>query len=214
MLVRACRFLFFSFIVRPVVFLLLGVHIRGRELLPQEGPAVIVANHNSHLDTVVLMIACPGRIFDKIRPVAAADYWTKNKWITWFSKNIIQIIPIERDREKRVGDPLDPISEALDQGDVVIFFPEGSRGEPEQMSQFKSGIAILSERHPQVPIVPVFLRGLGRALPRGEGLLVPFMCELFVGPSLRWTGEKEDFMEELSETMNELSKEGIQPQWE
>ncbi len=214
MFVRICRFLFFSFIVRPVLFLLLGVHIRGRELLPSDGPAILIANHNSHLDTVMLMMAVPGSAFNKLRPVAAADYWLKNGFLRWFSRNIIRIIPIHRSKEERQGDPLDGISEALDNGEIVIFFPEGSRGEPEVLQEFKFGIAKLAERHPKVPVVPIFMRGLGRALPKDEGLLVPFMCEVYVGPSLRWTGDGEHFMERLRDRIEQLSRQGFQPTWE
>ncbi|MCA9791523.1 MAG: 1-acyl-sn-glycerol-3-phosphate acyltransferase, partial [Candidatus Eremiobacteraeota bacterium] len=169
------------------------------------------ANHNSHLDTVVLMMACPKKAFPKLRPVAAADYFLKNKLVSWFSLNIIRIIPIHRKKEERTGDPLAPISDALRAGEIVIFFPEGSRGEPEQMTRFKSGIARLAERHPQVPVVPVFMRGLGRALPRGEGLLVPFFLDLYVGQPRCWHAH---FMEQLQTTMDELSRQGHVPRWD
>lgn len=211
---RIARFLFFSFIVRPIIFLVLGINCRRREWIPKQGPAIIVANHNSHLDTLVLMMVCPSAILDQVRPVAAADYWMKNKWIAWFATNVIRIIPIERRRDKRTGDPLDAISQALDEKQIVIFFPEGSRGEPEEMSQFKVGIAKLAERHPDVPVCPVFMRGLGRALPRGEGLLVPVFIDVFVGESMKWNGDPQRFMDELTRRFKSLSSEGYVPQWE
>ena len=74
MLGKTARFLYFNFFVRPIVFLYLGVNIRRRNLIPKQGPAILVANHNSHLDTMVLMIACPRSLFRHLRPVAAADY--------------------------------------------------------------------------------------------------------------------------------------------
>ncbi len=96
----------------------------------------------------------------------------------------------------------------------VIFFPEGSRGEPEEMTHFKRGIAILAARHPDVPIVPIFLQGLGRALPRGEGMVVPFMCDMFVGEHLYWGGDEGEFMDRLKRRFETLSREGYRPQWE
>jgi 1-acyl-sn-glycerol-3-phosphate acyltransferase len=216
MLGRIARFFFFNFFIRPIVFLYLGVNIRRSFLLPKRGPAILVANHNSHLDTVVLMIACPRALFNDLRPVAAADYWLKGPLLTWFSNNVLRIVPIHRKKEDRPegADPLDPISEALNDGSAVIFFPEGSRGEPEQMTKFKRGIAILSERHPEVPIVPVYFQGLGRALPRGEGLLVPFLCDMYVGEHLYWNGDEADFMRRLVRRFESLSREGYKPQWE
>ena len=216
MLGRTARFVFFNFFVRPVVFLYLGVNIRRRFLLPKTGPAILVANHNSHLDTMVLMIACPSSLFKTLRPVAAADYWLKGTLLTWFSWNVLNIVPIFRKKEDRPegADPLEPIGEALNEGSAVIFFPEGSRGEPEEMSRLKRGIAILAERHPDVPIVPVYFQGLGRALPRGEGLLVPFLCDMYVGEHLYWSGDEAEFMTRLARRFESLSREGYKPQWE
>lgn len=216
MLARVARFIWFNLFIRPLVFIYLGVNIRRRNLLPRQGPAILVANHNSHLDTVLLMIACPSSLLSHLRPVAAADYWLKNGPLRWFSKNVLNIVPIYRNKEDREknADPLAGIDDALDEGAAVIFFPEGSRGEPEQMTGFKRGIAILASRHPDVPIVPIFLQGLGRALPRGEGKVVPFMCDMFVGEHLYWGGDEAEFMERLKRRFDTLSREGYRPQWE
>lgn len=216
MIARLARFSFFNLFIRPLVFLYLGVNIRRRGLLPKQGPAILVANHNSHLDTVLLMIACPSSLFAHLRPVAAADYWLKSSFLTWFSKNVLNIVPIYRRKEDRAdnSDPLAGIDEALQEGSAVIFFPEGSRGEPEQMAQFKRGIAILASRHPDVPIVPIFLQGLGRAMPRGEGMVIPFICDMFVGEHLYWGGDETEFMTRLKRRFETLSREGYKPQWE
>lgn len=216
MIARIARFMWFNLFIRPLVFFYLGVNIRRRRLLPKNGPAILVANHNSHLDTMVLMISCPPTLLRNLRPVAAADYFLKTKFRAWFSTNVLNIVPIWRNKEDRKenSDPLAPIDEALDEGSAIIFFPEGSRGEPEQMTGFKRGIAILAERHPDVPIVPVYLQGLGRALPRGEGLLVPFLCDMFVGEHLYWGGNEEEFMSRLRRRFEILGREGYRPQWE
>lgn len=216
MLARICRFVWFNLFIRPLVFLYLGVNIRRRNLLPRQGPAILVANHNSHLDTMLLMIACPSSLFPVLRPVAAADYFLKTKLRAWFSTNVLNIIPIWRNKKDRGenSDPLAPIDQALDEGSAVIFFPEGSRGEPEQMTGFKRGIAILAARHPDVPIVPIFLQGAGRALPKGEGMVVPFLLDMFVGEHLYWGGDEKEFMDRLKRRFDTLSREGYRPQWE
>ena len=72
------------------------------------------------------------------------------------------------------SDPLAAPSEALARGEILLIFPEGSRGKPEQMTRFKSGVSRLTERNPDAPIVPVFMHGLGKSLPRGDFVVVPF----------------------------------------
>lgn len=208
------RLLFFAFIVRPAVLITLGLNIRHRERLPKQGPALIVANHNSHLDTMVLMTLFPLSLLPKVHPVGAADYFFKDKWISWFSSKIIGIIPIERQSRDRHADPLALINQSLANGDIVIFFPEGSRGDPERMVPFKSGVAHLVRQHPELPVIPIFLHGLGKSLPKGEGIFVPFFCDVFVGEPITWTGDKSSMMETLTSRMSNLADEGQFPAWD
>jgi len=214
LLTRALRLLFFAVIVRTVTLIVLGLNVRHRERLPRGGPAVLAANHNSHLDTVVLMSLLPLSLLSRVRPVAAADYFLRNRFLAWFATGIIGILPISRNRANPAEDPLAPLAEALDRGEILIFFPEGSRGEPEQLAEFKSGIARLKERRPEVPVTPVFMHGLGKALPRGETLLVPFFVDVFIGEPVPWTGDRHQFMEEFRSAMTALADEGQFPAWE
>lgn len=208
------RLLFFALIVRPFLLVILGLNVRRREQLPHKGPAVLVANHNSHLDVLVLMVLFPLKLLPKIRPIAAEDYFLRNRFLAWFSLKIIGIIPIDRRVKSVHQDPLAGLAQAVARGDIVIVFPEGTRGEPEHLGEFKTGVAHLARRYPELPFYPVFLHGLGKVLPRGEALLVPFFCDVFVGGPLTWTGDKAGFMEELTCRMTALAAEGNFPPWE
>jgi 1-acyl-sn-glycerol-3-phosphate acyltransferase len=208
------RLLFFAVAVRPFLLIVLGLNVRRRDLLPAQGPSIIVANHNSHLDALVLMTLFPLRVLPKVRPVAAKDYFLRNRLLAWFSLKIIGIIPIERNVKGVHEDPLASTAEAIERGEIVIVFPEGSRGQPEHLGEFKSGVAHLARRYPTLPFYPVLLHGLGKALPRGEALLVPFFCDVFVGQPMTWAGDKTKFMEDLTCRMTALAAEGHFPPWE
>jgi 1-acyl-sn-glycerol-3-phosphate acyltransferase len=212
-LISQLRYLFFLLIVHPIVLVVLGLNVRRRHLLPENGPAIVVANHNSHLDAIVLMTLFGMQRLKLVHPVAAADYFLKNRILAWFSTQIIGIYPLERKVAAVRSDPLAGICEGLDRGDILILFPEGSRGEPEQLAEFRTGIAHIAKRYPQVPIVPVFLYGLGKALPRGEALLVPFFVDVFVGESVMWTGKRDAYMEALQSRFDELRTEAQVPEW-
>ncbi|MBV5321023.1 MAG: 1-acyl-sn-glycerol-3-phosphate acyltransferase [Sulfuricurvum sp.] len=204
------KWLFFALIVRPTVLLIFGVHVRGREHLSTDKPCIIVANHNSHLDTLVLMSLFPLRKIHRIRPVAAADYFMKNRLIAWFSTHFIGIIPLSRKVERSHSHPLEPLRQALEAGDSIILFPEGSRGEAEQMSKFKSGVAHLAKMTPTVPVIPIYLGGAGKVLPKGEALLVPFIIDVHILEAMMIAKEDiQAFTERLEEVIKKAGERDV-----
>jgi 1-acyl-sn-glycerol-3-phosphate acyltransferase len=207
------RYLWYGLIVRTVVLIVLGLNVRHRERLPLKGPAILAANHNSHLDAMVLISLFPLHLLPKVRPVAAADYFLRNPLLAWFATQVIGIVPPKRKREREDEDLLAPVNDALARGEILLFFPEGSRGEPEQIAEFKSGVARLAERHPEVPIVPIFMHGLGKALPRGDWVLVPFFLDAWIGESLRFSGTRDEFMQRYRDSMQALAQEEQHSQW-
>jgi 1-acyl-sn-glycerol-3-phosphate acyltransferase len=211
---RILRHLWFALVVRPVVLVVLGLNVRHRDRLAATGPAIVVANHNSHLDTLVLMTLFPPRQLSHVRPVAAADYFRRSRFRWWFATRVMGIVPLDRESHGAHGDPLEGCDESLRRGEILILYPEGTRGEPEKLSSFKHGLAHLARRHPGVPVIPVFLYGLGKALPKGSALLVPFYCDVVVGQAMQWSGSKEDFRHHLETAMAELAAEVAHPPWE
>jgi 1-acyl-sn-glycerol-3-phosphate acyltransferase len=207
------KILFFALIVRPLAYVVLGLNVRGLERLPKSGPAIIAANHNSHLDTFVLMALLPLKLLPRVRPVAAADYFLSSGSLAWLANTFIGIIAIERGRA-RADRSLDLPSRHLEAGDVLIIYPEGTRGDPEALAPFKNGIAHLAERHPTVPIIPVFMHGLGKSLPKNERIPIPFFCDVFVGEPLYVCGDRQALMAKLESAIKTLPAGAYMPNWE
>lgn len=208
------RAAFFLLVVRPVLALLLGANVRHRELLPRKGPAIIAANHNSHLDTLTIMAMYPLRDLPRVRPVAAMDYFMRTRLKAWFATNIIGIVPLVRAGRDKGESPLAGCEKALDRGDILILFPEGSRGEPEKLSEFKRGVAHLVRSRPETPVHPLFMHGLGKALPKDAVLLVPFNCDVVVGEKIFWNGNIDAFMELLQSRMAGLAAQIHMAPWD
>ncbi len=200
-------------VVYPVTHLWLGLSVRHRERLAIRGPAIIVANHNSHLDTLALLALVPLRLVWKVRPVAAADYFLRSRCLAWFSQKVIGIIPVDRAGREEGCDPLAECHSALDRGEILLIFPEGTRGEPERMTAFRSGVARLAERHANTPVMTVFMHGLGKSLPKGTFVPVPLYIDVLLGVPFSWTGSHESFMAKLQEVFDRLRAELHTPEY-
>lgn len=212
---RLIKIFFFALIVKPIVLIVLGINLKGRERLPLKGPAIIAANHNSHLDALVLMSLYPLALIHKVRPVAAADYFLSNRCLAWVSTNFLDIVPFDRSGHADKEQLFSTCHQALDNGDILILFPEGSRGSPEKISKIKKGLYYLAKARTDTPITPVVIHGLGRALPRGEALLVPFNCDVIVGEVLPDAENSAAFIENINLCFTELLTHCVtRTQWE
>lgn len=206
--------LFFALLVRPFLVLFIGTRVRGRRHLPDRDPFILAANHASHLDTALLLALVPLRRLHKLRPVAAAEYFGRNRLVSCLSQVLFNILPIPRERITPNTNPLPRMAEALERGESLIVFPEGTRGAGEEPGPFRPGIAHLVERVPGVPVIPVFLKNTGRALPKGEWVPVPFFCEVHIGPPLCPRGTREEILASLEEAVRRLRSEASRPDQE
>jgi len=125
----------------------------------------------------------PTSILHTVRPVAAADHFGKTKLQARMSNFFINTLLIQRKRDKNnpANDPIKLMIQAIDQGFSLIIFPEGTRGTAEVQQPLKPGVAYVLMERPQIKYVPVYLKGMGKAMPKHDSLIVPYNSSLKFG---------------------------------
>ena len=195
-----------SSLLVAAVKIFIGAYPRWVGSRPNDTQRIYFANHASHLDTVALWSALPPALREHTRPVAARDYWSKGVRKLIADKGFNAVL-IERDRSKCEGDPLQPLHDALDAGDSLILFPEGTRNHEPLPQPFKAGLFHLAQQYPHVELVPVYLDNARRALPKGSMVPVPLVCTArFGAPLARVPDEdKAQFLERARNAVVELA---------
>jgi 1-acyl-sn-glycerol-3-phosphate acyltransferase len=137
--------------------------IRGRENLPARAPFILVANHASHLDAIILGGILPLRFVGAVFPIAAGDTFFTKRASSIFATAFMNALPIWR---KNCGaHSLEDLRERLLQrACIYILFPEGTRTRTGEMAPFKPGLGRLIAGT-NIPIVPCYLNGTFAALP-------------------------------------------------
>lgn len=157
------------------VKLLVGAYPRWTGCGQDDVQRIYFANHSSHMDTLAIWAALPFQLRKRTRPVAARDYWGKGVR-RYIATKSLRAVLIDRVREDPRSNPLEPMIEALREGDSLIIFPEGTRGEGVALKPFKSGLFYLASEFRNVQLVPVYLENLNRSMPKGALLPIPMTC--------------------------------------
>ena len=166
------------------VRMLTGAQARWYGCPPKAEQRIYFANHQSHADLVMIWAALPHELRSITRPIAARDYWTKSRFKQWITTAVFNAVYV--DRERREGeDPLQPLIEALEHGDSLIIFPEGTRGHAEEPQAFKAGLYNLALKFPQVVLVPAWIDNIQRVMPKGEVVPVPILCSVTFGAPIQ-----------------------------
>ena len=186
------------------------VEVTGRSNLGQvKGPAIYVANHTSHLDTILTQSALPAKIADDLFYGAAQDRWfvkgsKKKERNPLYQSFVLGTFPILR------GGGLGALSyasELLEAGHNIFLFPEGTRAMNGELGEFKHGATILALRH-RVPIVPLYLGGLGEIRPKGSREAQPGKVSMDILEPLTFESgtDVESATRRLQENMNEAHR--------
>jgi 1-acyl-sn-glycerol-3-phosphate acyltransferase len=173
-----------SWFLLGLIRVLTGAQARWYGCPPKAEQRIYFANHQSHADLVMIWAALPHELRGITRPIAARDYWTKTPFKEWITTAVFHAIYVDR---ARTGDqdPLAPLIDALTNGDSIILFPEGTRGNAEEPQSFKAGLYNLAQKFPGVVLVPAWINNVQRVMPKGEVVPVPVLCSVTFGAPIR-----------------------------
>lgn len=160
------------------------VKVRGKANIPYNRATLVVANHASHLDMGLAKYAL-GSYGQEIVALAAEDYFFKNKWMRAYFENFTNMAAL--DRRSGLRKAIEQASDHISRGRTVLIFPEGTRSPDGQMREFMPLIGNLVLNN-EVDVLPLWLGGTHKALPKGAKIPVPRKrkLEVRIGPPLTY----------------------------
>lgn len=158
---------------------------------PYPEQRIYFANHSSHGDFVLLWASLPPALRHATRPVAGSDYWQTNPIRRYLINRVFKGVSVSRNRTAATDNPLQGMQDALENGDSLIIFPEGTRNLGQGVLPFKSGMYHLAKRYPHVQIVPVWITNLNRVMPKGRVIPLPLLCTTIFGKPLGIDAEED-----------------------
>ncbi|MDH6169549.1 1-acyl-sn-glycerol-3-phosphate acyltransferase [Variovorax boronicumulans] len=190
--------------------LLTGVRAIWSGTTPKAEQTLYFANHTSHGDFVLLWATLPPDLRALTRPVAGQDYWMASKVRQFIGADVFNALMIRRDGSGQGDNPVEQMKEALEGGDSLIMFPEGTRNTGDEiLLPLKSGLFHLARACPSVRLVPVWIENLKRVLPKGTLVPIPLACTVRFGtPIVLAEGEdKNTFIARARSAMLDLRPE-------
>jgi 1-acyl-sn-glycerol-3-phosphate acyltransferase len=164
--------------------------VEGTEHLQQKESFIFVANHASNLDGLCLLACLPWTHIHRAFPAAAADYWFSSVTGTVVAAGMLNALAMDRKGNPRRS--LESCRRVLSEsGNVLILFPEGRRSPDGQLLPFRAGIGFLTAGTEHL-VIPAYISGTERALPRGRAIPVPHPIEVRIGAPRRFANIARD----------------------
>lgn len=166
-------------ILRSIAILLFKVlfqiKVSGKKYIPKKGGFILASNHLSYLDPISLGVACPRRL----------NFMAKRELFcnSLFSRLLTAVgaFPLKRDSADKSA--LKEAIHRLKNGNALVLFPEGSRGFEDMSPEPQPGIGFLAARV-DVPVIPAFIKGTDKALPKGAKFIRPKNISVYFGKQI------------------------------
>jgi long-chain acyl-CoA synthetase len=171
--VRAIRIAFLELVMRPLVWILAAPRVVRETTELPDGPMLVIANHVTAYDGALVLYALPGKLRRRMAGAMSGEMLQdlrrgRNQGNAlmnllapaayWLVVALFNVFPLPRQRGFRRS--FAHAGEAMDEGDSVMVFPEGTRSRDGEMQRFRPGIGLLAQES-GVPVLPVALIGLG-----------------------------------------------------
>ena len=188
--------------ILPLTRIFARIRVEGREHLRNlPGPVVFAVNHQSHLDTPVVLAALPPRLRYRVAPAMSKEFFeahffpgrhTRREWLTnsltyGLAALFFNAFPLPQ-REAGTRQTLRYIGELIAEGQSILLFPEGRRSETGEIGRFMPGVGMIASRL-DVPVVPVRIDGLDRVLHPRMRMARPGRVRVVFGAPLRLQGD-------------------------
>ena len=199
---RAIRRISLPTWILPLARLFAWIRVEGREHLQAiDGPVILAANHQSHIDVPAILAALPPRLRYRVAPAMAKEFFKAHFFpeqygrAAWFTNSLnyylgslfFNAFPLPQ-REAGARQTLRYVGDLLDNGFSVLIFPEGKRTDTGEIDRFRPGIGMIASRL-GVPVVPVRLDGLDRVLQHTWRMARPGHVRVAFGAPMRLTGD-------------------------
>jgi long-chain acyl-CoA synthetase len=200
--VRTLRSVSQSIVLLPLARMFAWMHVEGLEHVQHlQGPVIFAANHQSHMDTPVILAALPRNIRARVTTAMAKEFfkahffpgqYSRREWLTnslnyWLSSAFFNAFPLPQ-REAGARQTLRYVGELLSDGYSILIFPEGKRTDHGEINPFRPGIGMMAARL-NVPVIPVRLSGVDRVLHHTWKMAKPGRVTVSFGAPLHLTGE-------------------------
>lgn len=141
-------------------------------------PALFIANHGSHVDTVSIIRALPVPVRRRLAVAAATDYFYRIPTVGFLTTLLLNTFPFSRQGAVRAS--LEHCGSLVDKGWSILIYPEGTRSASGELLPFKSGIGLLASGL-NVAVVPIAVLGSREVLPKGKSLPRPGPIQVKIG---------------------------------